>query len=119
MIHMIPSPFLLPLLQAGEVVEFLVDEGAPVEYKQAVLVIAPYFGEREGAGYGSRQQQQQHSSSFGSYGSCSSQRPTLGGTWWRCRWALGGPCAAVGCFGIGGAWAKHLGGRSFERNCAV
>lgn len=30
--------------QAGEVVEFLVDEGAPVEYKQPVLVIAPYFG---------------------------------------------------------------------------
>ena len=36
---------LVLLLQAGEVVEFLVDEGAPVEYKQAVLVIAPYFGE--------------------------------------------------------------------------
>ncbi|PSC76187.1 Biotin carboxyl carrier of acetyl-carboxylase isoform B [Micractinium conductrix] len=29
--------------QAGEVVEFLVEEGEPVEYKQPVLVIAPYF----------------------------------------------------------------------------
>ena len=31
-------------VQAGEVVEFLVEEGEPVEYKQPVLVIAPYFG---------------------------------------------------------------------------
>jgi hypothetical protein len=31
--------------QAGEVVEFLADEGSPVEYKQPVLIISPYFGE--------------------------------------------------------------------------
>ncbi|KAI3436244.1 hypothetical protein D9Q98_002297 [Chlorella vulgaris] len=30
--------------QAGEVVEFLVDEGSPVEYKEPVLVISPFFG---------------------------------------------------------------------------
>jgi len=33
-------------VQAGEVVEFLVSEGEPVEYKQPVLVIAPFFGEQ-------------------------------------------------------------------------
>ncbi|PRW60104.1 Biotin carboxyl carrier of acetyl- carboxylase isoform A [Chlorella sorokiniana] len=30
--------------QAGEVVEFLVSEGEPVEYKQPVVVISPFFG---------------------------------------------------------------------------
>lgn len=30
--------------QAGEVVEFLVEEGSPVEYKQPVVVISPFFG---------------------------------------------------------------------------
>jgi hypothetical protein len=31
-------------LQAGEITEFLVDEGDPVEYRQGILAIAPFFG---------------------------------------------------------------------------
>jgi hypothetical protein len=31
--------------QAGEVVDFLLEEGAPVEYKQIVVEMAPFFGE--------------------------------------------------------------------------
>ncbi|KAF5836809.1 hypothetical protein DUNSADRAFT_5388 [Dunaliella salina] len=30
--------------QAGEVVDFLVEEGAPVEYKQTIVEMAPFFG---------------------------------------------------------------------------
>ncbi|KAI7844615.1 hypothetical protein COHA_001707 [Chlorella ohadii] len=30
--------------QAGEIIEFLVSEGEPVEYKQPVVVISPFFG---------------------------------------------------------------------------
>ncbi len=30
--------------QAGEVVSFYLDDGAPVEYKQKILEIAPFFG---------------------------------------------------------------------------
>lgn len=30
--------------QAGELVAFLVDEGNPVEYRQPVAEIAPFFG---------------------------------------------------------------------------
>ena len=30
--------------QAGELVAFLVDEGSPVEYRQPVAEIAPFFG---------------------------------------------------------------------------
>lgn len=45
-----PSPAMCGAVpQAGEVVEFLVDEGSPVEYKQPVLVIAPFFGEPRNA----------------------------------------------------------------------
>ena len=39
-----PRRCLHKRLQAGELVEFLVEEGSAVEYKQPVAVIAPFFG---------------------------------------------------------------------------
>ena len=30
--------------QAGEAVEFLIDEGQPVEFKEQVVSLAPFFG---------------------------------------------------------------------------
>lgn len=41
-----PTHSFNPPWQAGEVIEYLVDEGQPVEYKQPVVLISPYFGAR-------------------------------------------------------------------------
>jgi hypothetical protein len=41
------SCYLAPRLQApqaGEVAKFLVEDGAPVEYLQEVVELAPFFG---------------------------------------------------------------------------
>jgi hypothetical protein len=38
-----PSPPQAP--QAGEIVNFVAKDGSPVEYKQVVVEMAPYFGE--------------------------------------------------------------------------
>lgn len=48
----LPFPALLVLIasliiqapQAGEAVEFLIEEGKPVEFRQEVVTLAPFFG---------------------------------------------------------------------------
>ncbi len=69
-------------------VEFLVNEGDPVEYKQPVVVISPFFGEL-GSQLGSPRRQQHSSPGHEAAGS---RPPGQAAAGW-CRWALRGVAA--------------------------